>query len=132
MSGRTACYDATAKEANLYAIKKGALGYVMQQTPTIELQRPSLLFATDIIASDMGIDCGEGVGQDYHVITILNQDLKECFQLRSNKIAPYEVAKCAYMLGKIYNNALIVVEKASGGNVVLDKLVHVWIFQQTF
>ena len=49
----TACYDATAKEANLYAIKKGALGYVMQQTPTIELQRPSLLLATDIIASDM-------------------------------------------------------------------------------
>ena len=49
----TACYDGTAKEANLYAIKKGALGYVMQQTPSIELQRPSLLLATDIIASDM-------------------------------------------------------------------------------
>ena len=49
----TACYDGTAKEANLYAIKKGALGYVMQQTPSIEVQRPSLLLATDIIASDM-------------------------------------------------------------------------------
>jgi len=80
----------------------------------------------------MGIDCGEGVGQDYHVITILNQDLKECFQLRSNKIAPYEVAKCAYMLGKIYNNALIVVEKASGGNVVLDKLVHEYTYRNLY
>ena len=49
----TACYDATAKEANLYAIKKGALGYVMQQTPTIEVQRDGLNLCNYIIGQDM-------------------------------------------------------------------------------
>ena len=80
----------------------------------------------------MGIDAGEGIGQDYHVITILDKDLKECFQLRSNKIAPYEVAKCAYKLAILYNNALIVVEKASGGNVILDKLVHEYMYKNLY
>lgn len=34
-------------------IKKGALGYVMQQEPTLEVEREGKLLANDIIASDM-------------------------------------------------------------------------------
>ncbi|MFI3325947.1 MAG: hypothetical protein R3Y35_07210 [Clostridia bacterium] len=72
----------------------------------------------------IGVDASEGIGQDFSVISVYNNDLVEVCQFRSNKVAPYDVANICYELAKYYNNAVLVVEKASGGHIILDRLVH--------
>ena len=72
----------------------------------------------------IGVDGSEGTGQDYSVIEVINKEGMQVCQFRSNKVAPHEVAKVVNELGLWYNRALIVVEKASGGHVILDRLVH--------
>lgn len=70
----------------------------------------------------IGVDCSEGGGNDYHVITILNQDGEEVCQFRNNKLKAYEVAEIINCLGRMYNNAHLVIEKASGGHAVIERL----------
>lgn len=47
------CYDLTAKEAKIYFVKNGALGYVMQEQPTIEVERQATFLRNVIVGSDM-------------------------------------------------------------------------------
>ena len=47
------CYDLTAKESKIYFIKNGALGYVMQEQPTIEVERQATFLRNVIVGSDM-------------------------------------------------------------------------------
>ena len=46
-------YDTAKAESKIYFLKKGALAYVLQQSPKIEEQREGLLLATDIIDSQL-------------------------------------------------------------------------------
>ncbi len=80
----------------------------------------------------IGVDASEGVGQDYNVIHIYNDDLMQVAEFRSNKTAPHEVAKVVNELGLWYNKALIVVEKASGGHIVLDRLKNVYNYKNLY
>ena len=70
----------------------------------------------------IGVDSAEGVGQDYTVIDVLNEDGVEVAQFRTNKIQAYEMATITNAMGLWYNRALLVVEKASTGGVILDRL----------
>lgn len=80
----------------------------------------------------VGVDSAEGVGQDYTVIDILNADGIEVAQFRSNKIQAYEIASILNTLGIWYNRALLVVEKASTGGVILDRLRNMYQYKNIY
>ena len=72
----------------------------------------------------IGVDSGDGVGKDSSTITVLNSEGIEMAHFNSNKIAPHKFADVVYELARYFNNGLLVVEKASTGSVVLDRLRH--------
>lgn len=80
----------------------------------------------------IGVDASEGVGADFNVIHVYSADLVQVAEFRSNKTAPHEVAKVVYELGVWYNMALIVVEKASGGHIVLDRLRNTYGYKNLY
>lgn len=69
-----------------------------------------------------GVDTGEGIGSDNSVIQIINEEGVQVFEFASNKIKPYEYAQLVREVGVFYNTALLVIEKASAGHTVVDKL----------
>jgi hypothetical protein len=77
----------------------------------------------------IGVDAAEGLGgnNDYSAISIFDATTSiQVVAYRNNQIAPHKFAELVYELGKFYNNGLLVVEKASAGIVVLDKLRNDW------
>ena len=86
-------------------------------------------FATKYV---MGVDASEGVGSDYNVIHIYDNNLMQVAEFRSNKTQPHEVAKVVYSLAIWYNHALVVVEKASGGHIVLDRLKNTYKYRNLY
>lgn len=79
-----------------------------------------------------GADVSEGIGQDHSVVSVYNFDGVQCAEFRSNKTQPHEVAKICNELGLWYNRALLVVEKASGGHVVLERLSHEYRYKNLY
>lgn len=70
----------------------------------------------------IGVDVSEGVGQDSSTLFVLDKNGEQVASFKNNKIKPYEFADvCAY-IGKWYNNAQLIVEKASGGHTVIERL----------
>jgi hypothetical protein len=80
----------------------------------------------------IGVDASEGIGYDFNVITIFDQDLMQVAEFRSNKTPPHEVAKITYNLALWYNNALCVIEKASGGHIILDRLKNIYRYHNLY
>lgn len=80
----------------------------------------------------IGVDGSEGIGQDYTVISIYSEDGIQCLEFRSNKIQPHKVAEICNEIGLWFNRGLIVVEKASGGNVILDRLKHTYKYNNLY
>lgn len=74
----------------------------------------------------IGVDVGEGLGgaNDYSVISIVDKDGYQCAEWRSNKVKPYELTELIYQVANWYNGGLLVVEKASAGHTVIDRLKH--------
>lgn len=70
----------------------------------------------------IGCDVSEGVGQDYSVIEVINEDNMQVCEFRNNSLKPYQVSEILYCIGKYYNDGLITVEKASGGHSVIERL----------
>ena len=69
-----------------------------------------------------GVDTGEGIGSDNSIIEIVDHNGIQVFEFASNKIKPYAFADLVREVGEYYNTALLVVEKASAGHTVVDKL----------
>lgn len=74
----------------------------------------------------IGVDVGEGLGgsNDYSVISIVDRDGFQCAEWRSNKVKPYEFTEVVYQLALFYNSGLLVIEKASAGHTVIDRMYH--------
>lgn len=72
----------------------------------------------------IGVDTGEGLGEDYSVISVIDEDAFQCAEWRSNLIKPYEFAELVYKMALLYNKGLLVIEKASAGHTVVDKVSH--------
>jgi len=70
----------------------------------------------------IGVDSSEGIGKDYSTCVVMDQDGKEVAMFKNNKIKPYELAAFINELGRYYNKAYLVVEKASGGHSVIERL----------
>ena len=69
-----------------------------------------------------GVNVGEGLDADYSVICIFDENYYQVAEWRSNKIKPYEFTKLLFALGNFYNKGLMVIEKASAGHTVLDRM----------
>lgn len=70
----------------------------------------------------VGVDTGEGMSLDYSAIEILSQDGIQVAEYKSNKVKPFQFAEIVKDIGFYYNKALLIVEKASAGHTVVDKL----------
>lgn len=70
----------------------------------------------------IGVDSSEGIGKDYSTCVVMDKDGKEVAMFKNNKIKPYEFAEFVNELGRYYNKAYLVVEKASGGHSVIERL----------
>lgn len=72
----------------------------------------------------IGVDSGEGLGgsNDYSVISVIDKNGFQCAEWRSNKVKPYEFTEIVYEIAKWYNSALLVIEKASSGHIILDRI----------
>lgn len=80
----------------------------------------------------IGVDASEGIGQDFSVISVYDEHGFQCLEFRSNKIQPHKVAEICNEIGIWFNHGLIVVEKASGGNVILDRLKHTYKYNNLY
>ncbi len=74
----------------------------------------------------IGVDVGEGLGgsNDYSVISVVDSDGFQCAEWRSNKVKPYEFTELVYKIAILYNKGLLVIEKASAGHTVIDRIKH--------
>lgn len=80
----------------------------------------------------IGVDTSEGVGRDHSSIEIIDKDGYQCAELYSNTIKPYVLAEILYKLALYYNNAFCVIEKASAGHVVIDKMRNEYHYQNLY
>lgn len=71
-----------------------------------------------------GIDVAEGLGgnRDSSTIFVMDREGKQVAEFKSNKLKPHEFSEICYAIGMWYNKALLVVEKASGGHSVIERL----------
>lgn len=78
----------------------------------------------------IGVDAAEGLGgnRDYSVCVVLDKEGKECAMFRSNKLKPFEFAEVINEIGRYYNTAFLVVEKASGGHSVIERLRYTYSY----
>ena len=74
----------------------------------------------------IGVDTAEGLGgsNDYSVISVMDEDGYQCAEWRSNKVKPYEFTDVVLAMAHWYNDGLLIIERASAGHTVLDKIVH--------
>ena len=74
----------------------------------------------------IGVDVSEGVGQDSSTLFVMDKNGEQVASFKNNKIKPYEFADVCYYVGMYYNKAHIVVEKASGGHTVIERLRYTY------
>ena len=70
----------------------------------------------------IGVDCAEGIGQDYSTAIVLNADGEQVALFKNNTLKPYQFADVIDTLGRYFNKAMLTVEKASGGHSVIERL----------
>ena len=82
------------------------------------------------------VDCAEGVGQDYSVISVIDVTeipYKQVAKYRSNQIPPMVFPTIIYNIATKYNNAYVLVETNNVGQQVVDilhyDLEYEFIFQ---
>lgn len=74
----------------------------------------------------IGVDSAEGLGgsSDYSVAEVIDRNGFQIAEFRSNKIKPFEFFEVVKELGFWFNTAYLVVEKASAGQTVCDRLYN--------
>lgn len=75
----------------------------------------------------IGVDCAEGMGDenDNSCFEVIDQvTCEQVAEFYSNVCPPHNFAQILAMVGKQYNHAVIIVESASAGLTVLEKLEH--------
>lgn len=69
----------------------------------------------------ISVDTAEGLGLDYHAMTVIDiteRPFRVVATFKNNDIAPMLLPDVIYRLGKIYNNAFVLVETKSTGSQV--------------
>ena len=73
----------------------------------------------------IGVDSAEGLGgsSDYSVAEIIDREGFQVAEFRSNKIKPFEFVEIIECLGRWFNTAYLVVEKASAGQLYVTDFI---------
>ena len=70
----------------------------------------------------MAIDASAGRGRDFAGVQVIDVEaFEQVAEFQSNTIEPDELAKVAYRLGRVYNNALAVPEVTGGWGFAVDQ-----------
>jgi hypothetical protein len=81
-----------------------------------------------------GVDTGEGVGQDYSTIQILDiTDLKDIRQVavyRNNEIVPAEYSTKVYEILRNWGSPLALIERNNCGAQIVDRLIYDFGYQK--
>ena len=82
----------------------------------------------------LGVDTAEGLGNsgDYSVVCVLDEDGFQCAEWRSNRVKPYEFTDVVLAMAHLYNDGLLIIERASAGHTVLDKIIHEYHYPNLF
>ena len=83
----------------------------------------------------IGVDCAEGMGDENDNSCFEVIDSVTCEQVAefySNIVSPHTFAQILSMVGRTYNNALVVVESQNAGLTVLEKLLHEFYYENVF
>ena len=83
----------------------------------------------------IGVDAAEGMGEDNDNSCFEVIDAVTCEQVAefySNTCPPHNFSQVVAMIGRMYNNALIIVESQSAGLTVLEKLQHEFFYENLF
>lgn len=80
----------------------------------------------------IGVDSGEGMGQDYSAFHVLSDEGIQVAEFKSNKIKPFQYAELVNDIGIYFNRALLIVEKMSAGHTVVDKLKNDYKYQNMY
>lgn len=83
----------------------------------------------------IGVDGAEGMGEEadnscFEVIDAMT--CEQCAEFYSNTCPPHEFTQILAQVGKMYNNACIVVESQNSGLTVLEKLEHEFFYENIF
>lgn len=70
----------------------------------------------------MGVDISTGKGRDYSAIQVFDLVEREQVAEFMARVLPRELVKYIDRIGRYYNNALTVVERNNGGDIVIDSL----------
>lgn len=68
------------------------------------------------------MDSGEGIGKDYSTVVVFDEDGEEVAMFKNNKIKPFEYAEIVNYIGHYFNKGILVVERASAGHTIIEKL----------
>lgn len=82
----------------------------------------------------MMVDCSEGVGGDYHAITVVDistQPYQVVATYRNNKLSPLLLPNLIYNIATKYNNAIVLIENASTGGQVGSDLYYDLEYENT-
>src|SRR5210317_1666046 len=83
----------------------------------------------------MTVDVSKGRGQDFstfNVIDISTRPFKQVAVYRNNLISPLLFPNIIYKIGKVYNEAMAVVESNDAGHVVCNGLYHDLEYENMF
>lgn len=82
----------------------------------------------------VGVDSAEGLGgdSDYSVVEVVDRDGFQLAEFRSNKIKAFEFVEVVNAIGLYFNEAFLVIEKASAGQTVCDRLCNDEQYQYRF
>lgn len=83
----------------------------------------------------IGVDAAEGMGEENDNSCFEIIDAVTCEQVAefySNICPPHNFAQILAMVGKTYNNALVVVESQGAGLTILEKLEHDFYYENLF
>ena len=83
----------------------------------------------------IGVDCAEGMGEDNDNNCFQVIDMRTCEQMAefySNECPPHNFAQILAIVGKTYNDALVVIEAQNTGLAVLEKLQHEFWYENLY
>lgn len=80
------------------------------------------------------VDCSEGIGSDYHAITIIDitgDQYKVVATYKNNRLSPLILPNLIYNICNHYNEAIVLIENASSGSQVASDLYYDLEYENT-
>lgn len=80
----------------------------------------------------IGVDFSSGQSSDYSAIAVVDVDEKRVVATHRSKSLPDDVLNEAFILGTVYNGAVVVPERTGMGHALVDRLVNALKYANVF